>query len=114
VARYDLEESSGQRASEGRNRMAAEDDLKDVDKAAVPRTAFQKALNDSLTRSWNEPVVRADPFFVRWAAVLKMAQPVSAAAIVRQCCEGLSPTIGLQRITKIVRELRWPEPQGLN
>jgi hypothetical protein len=43
-----------------------------------------------------------------------MAQPVSAAAIVRQCCEGLSPTIGLQRITKIVRELRWPEPQGLN
>ncbi len=94
--------------------MAEEGDLKDADKAPAPQTSFQKALEASLTRSWSEPAVRTDPFFVRWADVLKMAQPTSAAAIVRQCCGGLSPTIGLQRISKIVRELHWPEPQGLN
>lgn len=94
--------------------MSAEGDPRDADKAPELQTAFQKALDASLTRSWADPTVRSDPFFVRWVQVLKMAQPVSAAAIVRQCCEGLSPTIGLQRISKIVRELRWPEPQGLN
>lgn len=94
--------------------MTAEGGENGLAKTAEAGTAFQKALHEWLAKAWADPVVRAHPFFMRWAEVLKLGPGFGWRDIARQCCGGLKPTYGLQRISKVVQELQWPAPRAMS